>query len=279
MMSTKSPGGTPPQAVGSQHPDATSQPDLALYERLIEDGVADADARGGAVDHVTARRLAIWLAARPQQPDFARGLVHFTKTGAISQSLRTELRTHARSPRYLHQPQAARLLQYCVSRGDDRGAVGRDFGGICDQIDRADAMLAGLRDRVRQGTATAEQASPDPDGPHVVAVARSDPEYGTISLILDEASASIAVYAIAAHATEREAHAREVQQFGQSLPEDSYGRRNREVIAARETRVATRLRAIERAYRTAIEHDAVAAPEPAALRPIDRVPHHEMELE
>ena len=41
-------------------------PDLALYERLIGDGIAAADARGSAVDHVTARRLAICLAARPQ---------------------------------------------------------------------------------------------------------------------------------------------------------------------------------------------------------------------
>ena len=36
-------------------------PDLALYERLIDDGVAAA-ARGSAVDHITARRLAICLA-------------------------------------------------------------------------------------------------------------------------------------------------------------------------------------------------------------------------
>ena len=46
----------------------------------------------------------------------------------------------------------------------------------------------------------------------------------------------------AAHADEREAHIREVEQFGQSLPEGSYGRRNRQAIAARETRVAARLR-------------------------------------
>jgi hypothetical protein len=39
-------------------------PDLALYERLVSDGNAAADARGRAVDHVTARRLAIFLAAR-----------------------------------------------------------------------------------------------------------------------------------------------------------------------------------------------------------------------
>jgi hypothetical protein len=186
---------------------------------------------------------------------------------------------HARSPRYLHQPQASRLLQYCVSRGDDRGPVGRDFGSICDQIDRADAMLARLRDRVRQGTAAPEQAWPEADGPQVIALAGRDPGNRTVSLILDETSASIAVHAIAAHAADREAHAREVAQFGQNLPEGSYGRHNRQAIAARETRVAARLRAIERAYRTAIEHTAVAAPEPAALRPAGRVPDREMELE
>ena len=47
-------------------------PDLQLYERLIGDGIAAADARGSAVDHVTARRLAICLAARPQSPVFAQ---------------------------------------------------------------------------------------------------------------------------------------------------------------------------------------------------------------
>jgi hypothetical protein len=279
MMSTKDQAGTPQHSVGSQHPDATPQPDPSLSERLIGDGVAAADARGGAVDHVTARRLAIWLAARPQDPDFARNLAHFTKTGAITHSLKMQLRMHTRTPGYLHQPQASRLLQYCISRGDDRTPIGRDFGGICDQIDRADAMLAGLRDRVREGTATPEQAWPDADGPQVLAVAMRDPDGRTVSLILDEASANIAVHAITAHAADREAHAREVTQSGQNLPEGSYGRRNRQAIAARETRVASRLRAIEHAYRTAIEHDTVAAPEPAALRPADRVPGREIELE
>jgi hypothetical protein len=47
-------------------------PDLPLYERLIGDGIAAADARGSAVDHVTARRLAMCLAARPQSPVFAQ---------------------------------------------------------------------------------------------------------------------------------------------------------------------------------------------------------------
>lgn len=279
MMSTNTPGGTPQHTIGGQRPDATPQPDLSLYERLIDDGVAAADARGGAIDHVTARRLAIWLAAKPQQPEFARDLAHFARTGAITKSMRTQLRTHARSPQYPHQPRAARLLQYCVSRGDDRTPIGRDFGGICDQIDRADAMLAELRERVREGAAAPEQAWPDTDGPQVIALARHDPEDHSVSLILDEATARIAVHAITAHAADREAHAREVTQAGQNLPEGSYGRRNRQVIAARETRVASRLRAIERAYRTAIEPNAVATPVPAALRPVDRVPDREIELE
>ena len=48
-----------------------------------------------------------------------------------------------------------------------------------------------------------------------------------------------------------------------SLPEGSYGRRNRQAIAARETRVAARLRAVEQAYRTAIDRDtAYTPPEP-----------------
>lgn len=279
MMSTGNQAGTPQHAMGSQQPDAAPQPDLALYERLIDDGIAAAGAQGGSVDHVTARRLAIWLAARPQQPDFARGLNHFAKTGGITHSLKMQLRIHARSPRYLHQWEASTLLQYCISRGDDRAPVGRDFGAICDQIDRADAMLAGLRDRVRQGTAAPEQALPGADGPQVLAVARHDPRHRTVTLILDETSASIAAHAIAAHAVEREAHAREVAQFGQNLPEGSYGRRNRQVIAARETRVAARLREIDRAYREAVERTAVPAPEPAAPRPGRRVPDREIELE
>jgi hypothetical protein len=63
------------------------------------------------------------------------------------------------------------------------------------------------------------------------------------------------MFAIAAHADEREAHLREVERFGQNLPEGSYGRRNRQAIATRETRIAARLRAVEQAYRTAIERD------------------------
>jgi hypothetical protein len=82
-------------------------------------------------------------------------------------------------------------------------------------------------------------------------------------------------------ADEREAHIREVEQFGQSLPEGSYGRRNREAIAARETRVATRLRAVEHAYRIANDRDsALKPPDPATAPASPEAPaDREIELE
>jgi hypothetical protein len=84
------------------------------------------------------------------------------------------------------------------------------------------------------------------------------------------------MFAVAAQAGEREAHIREVERYGQTLPEGSYGRRNRDAIAARETRIAARLRDVERAYHTAIERDAMfsspeaARPSRAAQRSADR---------
>ena len=96
--------------------------------------------------------------------------------------------------------------------------------------------------------------------PQITALAYPDPETQTVTIILDAATANAAMFAIAAHADEREAHIREVEQFGRSLPEGSYGRRNRQAIAARETRIAARLRAVEQAYRTANERDAMFKP-------------------
>jgi hypothetical protein len=106
------------------------------------------------------------------------------------------------------------------------------------------------------------------------------PASQTVSLILDEATANMAIHAIAVNAADREARTREVRQYAQTLPENSYGRQNRQDIAARETRIASRLRAIERAYRTALDPDANPAPEPAQILPaIDRTPDRELELE
>jgi len=142
-------------------------------------------------------------------------------------------------------------------------------------------MLADLRQRIWEGMTAPAPAWPETDGPPVIALARHDPDSQTVSLILDATTASTAIFAIATHADEREAHIREVERSGQNLPEGSYGRRNRQAIAAREARVAGRLRAVEHAYRMAMEREALlTSPElSGACRPLEHAADREIELE
>jgi hypothetical protein len=95
-----------------------------------------------------------------------------------------------------------------------------------------------------------------------------------VTLVLDATTANVALFAIAAHADEREAHVREVERSGRSLPDGSYGRRNRQAIAAREARIANRLRAVQHAYRAANERDVAPSPPDAsrAFRSPEHVP-------
>ena len=195
-------------------------PDLALYERLIDQGTAVADAQDCPVDHVTARRLAIWLATRPQQPTFAQGLARFINTGAIQRDLRNQLRLHARSASYADHAQAARLLRYCVDRDTEPGPVGPSFGAACHQMDRSDLMLAEARDRTWHTSGRrSQEAEQGTERPGITALARYDPDGQTVTLVLDAATANTAIYALTAHAQEREAHLREIQLHAQDLPE------------------------------------------------------------
>ena len=279
-MRTTGNGAQPRPAHADRLPEDGPYLSLAQYEQLIDHGIAEADARGSAVDHVTARRLAIWLAARPQAPALAQGLVGFVRTGAVSRALKTELRIHARSANYPDRPQAARLMEYCVARGAELGPIGDHFGAACDQIDRSDIMLADLRQRASNSrTHRRRDASPETGVPSAITLASRNPENQTITLVLDAATASAAIFAIAAHAEEREAHIREVERYGQTFPEGSYGRRNRQAIAARETRVAARLRAVEHAYRTATDRDAVFSPPEPTTAPPSPEPTADREIE
>jgi hypothetical protein len=256
--------------------------DHDLYEDVVRRGIAAADRRGGAVDHVTARRIALRLLAQPEQPpDFARCLSKFAESGFISQELKRQLRIRAWKPGHAQGSETVRLLQYAAARGKNTGPISRDFAAICEQFERSEAMLSGIRDRVQQTRQPIPEPTwPDADGPQVTALAHYDRRTHTVTLVLDPTTANTAIYALAAHAADREAHAREVQQTIQAFPAGSHARANRRAIAARETRITTRLRAIEHAYQAALGFQGSPSLKPPDITsPTRRSPDREPELE
>jgi hypothetical protein len=254
--------------------------DPALQERLIKEGIAAADRRAGAVDHVTARRIALWLLPGSIDEPFLRGgLIRFAQNGAITDRLGEALRQHLRSPLHQTRFHTVKLSQYVVARGANRDPISDDFAATCDRMDRTDAMLLEFRERLKDGGGFPEPGPPN-SPQRAVALTRYDPATRTFRFVLDADTANAAIHAITIDALEREAHVREVQLNSQYLPEDTYGRQNREDIALRETKIATRLRAIERAYRTSLDHNATPALEPPeTTATTDRVSGHELELE
>lgn len=86
----------------------------------------------------------------------------------------------------------------------------------------------------------------------VLANVYHDPIRHTVTLLLDERHASAVIYAARALAADYEAHAREVRAVAATLPPDSYGASNRQFIAIRHERIASRLRLVESNYRTEV---------------------------
>jgi len=185
---------------------------------------------------MSARQLVICRQPGRKHPSSPKGLVHFLQTGAISQALQTQLRIHARSGNYPDYSQAARLMDYCTGRGVHLGPIGENIGHAYDYLYRADLML-------QTSISGPGKVSPAPNKRGQIPTdSRSlprptDPENQTIGIVVDAAATNTAIFATSARRRERSPRPRS-RVVRPEPAEGSYGRRNRQAIAADETRVA-----------------------------------------
>jgi hypothetical protein len=134
---------------------------MTLYPQLISDGIAAAERRGGAIAHLTARRMSLMLLSETNDRKFANGLTRFASDGAITEELRQSLRRYARQPGHPCHSYSLTLLQYAAVRETDPGPLGVNFSAACDRADLADA--AGIANPPDRQPRAGERATEGPE--------------------------------------------------------------------------------------------------------------------
>lgn len=83
----------------------------------------------------------------------------------------------------------------------------------------------------------------------------TDPVERTVTMLTDERTAAVGIYAVRLLAFQYEAHARELRLVAERFPIGSYGFHNRLDAATRHERIAARGRVLERAYHVAVDKE------------------------